>query len=58
MRHVVSVFRMYTDRSFREQTDSDHHEHYHPLLNLPIDMVEDVIVSEDLHLIYHGKIET
>lgn len=39
-----------TDESFRNKTDEDHHKEDTPLTDLPIDMVEDVVVADSLHL--------
>ncbi|XP_055381857.1 uncharacterized protein LOC129612336 [Condylostylus longicornis] len=39
-----------TDSNFRLMTDIDHHKEISPLTNLPIDMVEDIIVADSLHL--------
>lgn len=43
-----------TDQSFRNKCDSDHHKEDTPLLHLPIDIVQDIIVSDSLHLIDLG----
>ncbi|CAH1125480.1 unnamed protein product [Ceutorhynchus assimilis] len=39
-----------TDESFRMKTDDGHHKEDSPLLRLPINMVEDIIVADSLHL--------
>lgn len=39
-----------TDESFRNKTDEDHHKEDTPLTDLPIDMVEDFVVVDSLHL--------
>lgn len=39
-----------TDCSFRNKLDEDHHIHNTPLVDLPIDMVEDFIIADSLHL--------
>ncbi|VEN39918.1 unnamed protein product [Callosobruchus maculatus] len=39
-----------TDQSFRNRVDDDHHKEETPLIQLPIDMVEDFIVADSLHL--------
>lgn len=57
-----------TDEGFRKRLYGDHHQTYKirdngklkticvesPLLRLPIDMVEDIIVSDSLHLLHLG----
>nr|CAH7769402.1 unnamed protein product [Callosobruchus chinensis] len=43
-----------TDESFRNETDTDHHKQHTPLKELPIDMVEDFIVADSLHLLDLG----
>lgn len=43
-----------TDHSFRNRLDEDHHKENSPLEKLPIDMVNDFIVADSLHLIYLG----
>nr|CAI5848991.1 unnamed protein product [Callosobruchus analis] len=40
-----------TDESFRNETDTEHHKQHTPLKELPIDMVEDFIVADSLHLL-------
>lgn len=44
-----------TNKSFREKNDSEHHKEDTPLLALPIDMIDDIIISDCLHLIDLGK---
>lgn len=44
-----------TDDSFRNKTDSDHHKQVTPLEKLPINMVEDIIIADSLHLLDLGK---
>lgn len=44
-----------TDESFRAQSDPDHHKETSPLINLPIDLVDDIIVADSLHLLDLGK---
>ncbi|CAH0555095.1 unnamed protein product, partial [Brassicogethes aeneus] len=39
-----------TDESFRRALDEDHHKEESPLIKLPIDMVEDIIIADSLHL--------
>ncbi|XP_011858724.1 PREDICTED: uncharacterized protein LOC105556248 isoform X2 [Vollenhovia emeryi] len=39
-----------TDESFRNKMDEDHHKENTPLIDLPIDMVEDFVVADSLHL--------
>lgn len=39
-----------TNESFRNKTDEDHHKENTPLTDLPIDMVEDFVVADSLHL--------
>ncbi|XP_017467821.1 PREDICTED: uncharacterized protein LOC108360143 [Rhagoletis zephyria] len=41
-----------TDESFRNKTDQDHHKDDSPLLELPINIVEDVIIADSLHLFF------
>lgn len=43
-----------TDESFRNRTDEDHHKEDTPLTDLPIDMVEDFVVADSLHLFHLG----
>lgn len=45
-----------TDQSFRESLDPDHHNKSTPLLELPIDMVKDIIIADSLHLIDLGRV--
>lgn len=44
-----------TDQTFRQKTDEEHHKQDTPLVQLPINMIEDVIVADSLHLIDLGK---
>lgn len=43
-----------TDDDFRRKTDSDHHKYDTPLTLLPMNMIEDIIVADSLHLIDLG----
>lgn len=43
-----------TDHSFRQRSQPSHHKEYSPLESLPIDLVDDVIVADSLHLLEHG----
>ncbi|CAH0562990.1 unnamed protein product [Brassicogethes aeneus] len=43
-----------TDESFRNKTDDDHHKEDSLLIKLPIDMVDDIIVADSLHLFHVG----
>lgn len=43
-----------TNDSFRKCADPDHHKHPTPLLKLPIDLVEDIIIADSLHLLDLG----
>lgn len=43
-----------TDYSFRTKQDPDHHKEDTPLLRLPINLIDDVIVADSLHLIDLG----
>lgn len=43
-----------TDFAFRHQLDKDHHKIDSPLLSLPIDMVDDIIVCDMLHQLHVG----
>lgn len=43
-----------TNESFRNQDDPAHHHGLTPLLDLPIDMVEDIVVGDELHLLHLG----
>lgn len=45
-----------TDDSFRKKTDKKHHKDSTPLLELHMDMVEDVIIADSLHLFDLGNI--
>ena len=45
-----------TDQSFRNEWDEDHHKEVTPLLKLPINMVEDIIIADSLHLFDLGNI--
>lgn len=45
-----------TDRDFRDKADESHHKEDSPLTKLPIDMIEDVIVGDSLHLFDLGNI--
>lgn len=44
-----------TDEGFRNMSDPDHHKETTPLVNLPIDLVEDIIIADSLHLFDLGK---
>lgn len=44
-----------TDHSFREMLDEDHHKETTPLEKLPLDLVEDIIIADSLHLCDLGK---
>lgn len=44
-----------TNESFRNNTDEEHHKEVTPLIELPIDMVEDIIIADSLHLLDLGK---
>ncbi|XP_032688372.1 uncharacterized protein LOC116852287 [Odontomachus brunneus] len=39
-----------TNENFRNKTDEGHHKEDTPLTALPIDMVEDFVVADSLHL--------
>lgn len=52
----IDCFRR-TDKSFRDKIDDDHHKEETPLTQLPIDMVEDFVVADSLHLLDISKIE-
>lgn len=43
-----------TDLDFRNRTIQAHHREFSPLEKLPIDMVEDFIIADDLHLLHLG----
>lgn len=43
-----------TDKSFREKSDPDRHKTDTPLTLLPIDLVQDAIFADSLHLIDLG----
>nr|CAI5844559.1 unnamed protein product [Callosobruchus analis] len=43
-----------TDLSFRNKLDVDHHKSHSPLTELPIDMIEDFVVADSLHLLDLG----
>lgn len=43
-----------TDQSFRQQSQPEHHKEKSLLEALPIDLVDDVIVADSLHLLEHG----
>lgn len=45
-----------TDNSFRSKADEDHHKEDTPLTRLPIDMVEDIIIADELHLFHLGDL--
>lgn len=45
-----------TDESFRYKIDEDHHKEHTPLTDLPIDMIEDFVVADSLHLFDLGKL--
>lgn len=44
-----------TDESFRNRTDEDHHKKDTPLTLLPMNMIEDVIIADSLHLFDLGN---
>lgn len=44
-----------SDQSFRDKWDEDHHKEDSPLLQLPINMVEQFIVADSLHLFHLGN---
>lgn len=43
-----------TNESFRNKSDPDHHKYETPLLKLSFDIVEDITVSDSLHLLDLG----
>lgn len=43
-----------TDESFRNRTDSDHHKESSPIESLPIDIIQDFIIADSLHLLDLG----
>lgn len=43
-----------TDERFRQQIDEEHHRCVTPLVDLPIDLVEDFVVADPLHLLELG----
>lgn len=43
-----------TDKDFRQKIDTHHHKRDSPLLPLPINMVEDIIVCDMLHQLHVG----
>lgn len=43
-----------TDEDFRLKVDHLHHKFNTPLVELPIDMIKDVIIADSLHLIDLG----
>lgn len=45
-----------TDKSFRDRVDEDHHKQRSPLEDLPINMVDDIIIADSLHLVDLGNI--
>lgn len=45
-----------TDQDFRNKVDDHHHKEDSPLTKLPINMIEDVIVADSLHLFDLGNI--
>lgn len=47
-----------TDRNFREKWDDDHHKEDSPLLQLPIDMVDQIIIADFLHFLHLGLLLT
>lgn len=47
-----------TDESFRSKSDEDHHKIETPLVNLPINLIEDFIVADSLHLFDLGNFFT
>lgn len=49
-----SDYPLRTDQSFRCRNDSDHHKESTPIENLPIDIVQDFIVADSLHLLDLG----
>lgn len=46
-----------TDASFRLRVDIDHHQTDSPLEDLPINMIDDIIISDSLHLIDLGIVK-
>lgn len=42
-----------TDHSFRHRSQPEHHKEYSPLEALLIDLVDDIIVADSLHLLEH-----
>lgn len=44
-----------TDESFRNKTDEDHHKITTPLTRLPINLIEDIIIADSLHLFDLGS---
>lgn len=47
-----------TDESFRKQSQAAHHKGISPLCELPIDMVQDVPVGDEMHLLQIGNMKT
>lgn len=43
-----------TDESFRRRADEDHHNGTSPLEALPIDMVKDFVIADELRLLHYG----
>lgn len=43
-----------TNETFRNKVDEDHHKFDTPLTELPIDMIEDIIVADELHIFHLG----
>lgn len=43
-----------TNESFRNQSDPNHHRGVTPLIDLPIDMVTNIVVGDELHLLHLG----
>lgn len=47
-----------TDADFRIKRDKNHHKEDTPLTHLPIDMIQDFVVADELHLFHLGKVST
>ena len=46
-----------TDKSFRSQADEEHHKELSPLTKLPIDLIEDIIIADSLHIFDLGSFQ-
>lgn len=44
-----------TDKHFRDKIDEDHHKQKSPLEELPINMIDDIIIADSLHLFDLGN---